>query len=202
MTATTPTPSVTPTPSPSVTEATTLVYVDELELAGRSVDDAIDIIVENRLGYTVVTSGPAPTLGTVGMVAAASPLGYQSPGTTIVLTVYEDVEPLQMPGGYLFFEVDGAFSPSPQAPGLVVDVLVPALSYSCPSWAPTFSHITVTATDGAFTNGQRAIDTTQTPIPFTIGTGDGQQWMRWTATCSGPEGDHVSPPNQQGFQVG
>lgn len=202
----TPIPSVSPTssatPSPTATQAPTLVYIDALALAGRTTDDAIGVVVENKLGYTVVPGGPAPLLRAVGTVATVAPLGYQSQGTTIVLTVFEDVEPLQMPGGYLYFEIDGAFAPSPLAPGLVVDVVLTGTTYPCPSWAPTFSHFTVTTTDGAFANGQRTIETAQSPIPFTIGSATGQQRMRWTATCSGPEGDHVTPSNQQGFPVG
>ncbi|HEX5856971.1 MAG TPA: serine/threonine protein kinase [Microbacterium sp.] len=186
-------PSVTPTQAPT----TAVVDVDALALAGKTCDEAQNILVDSDLVANGCTEGnPAESDDQVGIVYAFDPRGRLAEGTPVNLTVYGPVTAVGSPESAPTLSVGG-----------VGVTQVPAGStaqlnwqnFTCPSGTGTLSQYKVVISNATFTSGpanEQVFAPNVRQAEVLVGDSVGQNvTATYLATCNGgPRDSGSSPP--------
>jgi len=192
-TSSTPTPTHS-TPTPTPTPTTDLIDVGALGLVGMTCDDARAVLDEKDLVGKCTTGNAADSEDNVGKVYFVDQIGRVPAGTTITVTVYDQMVPVGAPLSPPTITVAG--NPATQVEeGSTVQLNWPA--FTCPSGTGALSSYTVTLSGAKFESGpspdqdfEPSVRQTNIVVTGTVGS---HVSATYSATCGGRDsGD--SPP--------
>ena len=193
---TSPTPSVEPS-SPEPSPSQTTLDPSTLGLTGITCAEAQEKVKAAKFAASncVVGSQTAPSAADQGKVYDVQPRGNVPLSSTITLTTYKDITPLNAPNAaQLLFNGQQL---SEAVAGTTVQVSLP--TYQCASGAGNPSAYALTATNGQFSNGQSTFTvgsaSQQVPLKVT-GTANSNLVVTYTVTCTGGQsGDRTTDPS-------
>ncbi|WP_434811949.1 serine/threonine-protein kinase [Microbacterium sp. bgisy189] len=194
------TPSDTPTsqtpaesPTPSDTPEATTVNVDDLDLLGKTCDEALQIARAAELeNASCETGDAAPTAEDVGTVYEYSPAGNVAFDAAFVMTAYDELAPIDTPSNPTLQDESGnAITTAEQG----TTVYAGWDTFSCPAGSAVKSY-TLTVSGGIFTvnnDTSASFNAEQRPAPITVnGDVGGRLGVSMVVTCEGENGTRDS----------
>ncbi|MFT4220118.1 MAG: serine/threonine protein kinase [Microbacterium sp.] len=184
------TTSSTPTPSASSTAPDDRVDVGALELVGMTCDEARQLLDDEGLVGECTEGNAAETESEVGVVYSVDQLGKVEPGTTITLTVFDDMVAIGAPENAPTVSVAGTLVTEVEADSTAT---LNWSSFTCPSGTGSVSAYTVTLKRAQFTadqSGERNFgpEDLQADIQITGDVGS-RVTATYTAECGGRTSD-------------